>query len=308
MRSTNRVTGPFSSLIFLTLLSVGPRAYLAQQQLSKEGPLPEALESAVNSRQELIRREFATLSDNEWSGVYYSEDGLTAGTQLYWAPAAGFVIKWSTCSYGWRERANYGSVIYKDGSLRLIPELSGDGSNVYSISADFTPVLWGEQHYLVPSNQLINFCYAAKNADNSPQINAFLRKVGDDEKRRKGLPRVPPEYQKYLNSKPIVASISSVKTGTKPWIKLLTLDVGSSAEVVPGMKFYVSSPRNIFMLVEVTEVREHSSEAYVITSGVRGNSKGGTGPSIGWRLTSRAPKDASYYEISFRDVEPAPSS
>lgn len=292
----DKVPALFSFLLFLTLVAGSPHFYRAQQPRSKdEGPLPEALETIINSKQELIRHEFEAISDNEWAGVYRSEESPTSGIQLSWAPAAGFVIRWNTCSYGWRERANYGKAIYQEGSLRLTPELAEVGAHIYSPSSEYIPVLWGEQHFLVPSEQLIAFCYAVKNADNSPEINAFFIKEGDDEKRRKGLPSVPAEYRKYLNSKPINAAILSVKPRPESGAQRITLDAGLMAGVVPRMKFYVSSPRNIFMLVEVVKVGDDSSEAYIITSGVRDNSGSNAEPRVGWKLTSRAPKGASSF-------------
>jgi cell shape-determining protein MreC len=105
---------------------------------------------------------------------------------------------------------------------------------------------------------------------------------------------VPAEYRQYLFGKPIVATISEIKRNPQPWIKELTLDVGTANGVVPEMKFYAAAPANIYMLVEILDAGEHSSRAYVITSGYR-RSERNVIPKVGWRLTSRAPKDASNY-------------
>jgi hypothetical protein len=70
--------------------------------------------------------------------------------------------------------------------------------------------------------------------------------------------------------------------------------VGTANGVVPEMKFYAAAPANIYMLVEILDAGEHSSRAYVITSGYR-RSERNVMPKVGWRLTSRAPKDASNY-------------
>jgi hypothetical protein len=258
--------------------------------------LPEALEAEVNSRQELIKRELAPLPEGAWAGVYFSQDGPTAGTQLVWAPAAGFVIRWSTCSYGWRARVNYGRAVFQGGHLKLAPELSGAGGNVYDGPAEFVPVLWGEQHYLIPTERLISFSHAAKNVENNPpEIETFLIKEGDRDRRREGLPGVPPEYRKHLHGKPIIASISQVKPQPRPEGQKLSLNVGRAEGVGAGMKFYASFPKAIYMLVEVTEVEEHTSVAYVITSGYRNYSGRAVRPRVGWRLTSRAPRGASTY-------------
>lgn len=213
---------------------------------------------------------------------------------LSWHPNVGFVVRWSTCSHGWRESANYGAATLKNGTLTLSPELTGTDGSVYQIARTLVPVLWGQQHYLVWSDRLINFCYAVKNSNNAPEVEAFFLKDVDRDKRREHLPNVPAEYRKYLFGEPIIATISEVKPQTPPWIKELNLNVGIADGVVPEMKFWAFAPRNVYMLVEILDAAEHSSRAYVITSGYRHSDKNVT-PKVGWKLTSRAPGDASNY-------------
>jgi hypothetical protein len=182
----------------------------------------------------------------------------------------------------------------QNGALVLSPELTRSDGTVYQIGRTLVPVLWGQQHYLVWSNSVINFCYAAANADNAPEVDAFFLKDTDREKPRSSLPNVPAQYRKYLVAKPIIATISEIKPNSQPWIKEFTLNVGMADGVVPEMKFYAFAPRNIHMLVEILDTSEHSSRAYVITSGYRRSDKDVT-PRLGWKLTSRAPRDASNY-------------
>lgn len=267
----------------------------AYSQPQATGPLPEALEKIVTSKQSTIKQALDHLSGSEWAGNYSLQDGPTAGTQFSWAPNVGFIVRWSTCSHGWRETVNYGAAILQNGVLRVTPELSGRGDNVYPIAKDLVPVLWGEQHYLIWSDRLTSFCYAVKNAANAPEVAAFFIKDGDRDKRRNRLASVPVEYRKYLFAKPIIASISDVKPNPKPWIQELTLNAGIYDGVVPEMKFYAYATNNIYLLVEVSDVGEHTSRAYVITSGHRKYSEKEVRPRIGWKLTSRAPKDASNY-------------
>lgn len=61
------------------------------------------------------------------------------------------------------------------------------------------------------------------------------------------------------------------------------------------MKFFAVSPRNIYMLVHVMSVREDSCEAIVIASGFRNHSDKEMKVRVGWKLTSRAPRDAGNY-------------
>ena len=138
-------------------------------------------------------------------------------------------------------------------------------------------------------DQLIAFCYAARNADHSREINEFFLKQGDRDKRRFGLPAVPSHYRKYLVGPPIQATIAEVKQ------RGFTLNVGRTAGVVPGMKFFAVSPGNVYMLVEVTNVHADTSDAYAITLGFKNHSEKELTPRVGWRLTSRAPKRAYEY-------------
>lgn len=190
---------------------------------------------------------------------------------------------------------NFGGVDFREGVLHVRSELGVDGKKVYPLSGDLIPVKWGHQHYLVPLDRLIAFCYAVRNVERSYEIDEFFLKESDRDKRRFGAPAVPRAYRKYLVSRPIQATIIAVKSGPESWSKTLTLNTGLTAGVVPGMKFFAVSPRNVYMLVEVINVRDDSSEAYVITSGFRNHSERELNPRAGWKLTSRAPRDAGNY-------------
>ena len=61
------------------------------------------------------------------------------------------------------------------------------------------------------------------------------------------------------------------------------------------MKFFLVSRGNVYMLVEVLSVNDDRSEAFAITLGVRNHSDREVKPQVGWKLTSRAPRDAGDY-------------
>jgi hypothetical protein len=255
---------------------------------------PEQL-ATLQSRRNLIIAEASTLLANEWVGSYGSADSPTSGARLDWAPANGFLVLWNTCSYGWSDRVNFGSVDFRDGVLRVTPELNREGEKVYSLSGDLIPVKWGNQHYLIPLDRLIAFCYAVRNTGRSFEIQEFFLKESDRDKRRFGLPAVPPAYKKYLVGPPIQATIIAVKSRVQRERTNFTLNTGRTAGVVPGMKFFAVSPRNVYMLVEVSNVSDDSAEGFVIMSGFRNHSQREVKLRIGWKLTSRAPRDAGNY-------------
>lgn len=177
--------------------------------------------------------------------------------------------------------------------FRLSPESNPDGTNVYPIAEAIVPVLRGEQHYFVWSDKLINFCFAPKNSNNAPEIEALFLKDADRDKRRTGLPNVPAEYKTYLLGKPLVATVSEIKRDSRPRVNDITLSVGTADDVVPGIKFY-AAVRNIHMMVEILETGAHSPRVYVIAPYARSSKKTMT-PRVRWKLTSRAPQDASNY-------------
>jgi hypothetical protein len=286
-------------IVVVMLIAVPAHAHgqelFDQQSLKDHGALSVAQQSTLQSRRDLIVDEASRLLANEWAGTYHLEDGLTSGARFDWAPVSGFVIWWTTCSHGWRDRINFGRVAFRDGTLRVMSVLGSEGEKVYPLTSDLIPVKWGEQHFLVPLDRLIAFCYAARNADRSNEIAEFLLKESDREKPRFGLPSVPSQYKKYLVGKPIQAAIIRLNSQPEPALNTFTLNVGRAAGVVPGMKFFALFPRNVFMLVEVLNVQDNNSEAYVITSTFTNNSSRTLKLRVGWKLTSRAPKSAREY-------------
>jgi hypothetical protein len=292
-----RILVPLIACFIVTFASIPARAQTQsvfdQESLKVAGALSAEQQLTLRARRELIVGEAANLPANEWAGTYVAEDSPTSGTQFDWAPANGFLVWWNSCSHGWRDRANFGRVDFREGVLRVTPELGSQGDKVFALHGELIPVKWGEQHYLVPLDQLIAFCYAARNAGRSLEIKEFLLKQSDREKRRFGLPAVPVEYKKYLVGPAIRATIVELKS--EPGRKVFSLNAGRTAGVVSGMKFFALTPRNVYMLVEVSAVREDSSEAYVVTSGFKNHARGDVKPRVGWKLTSRAPRRAYEY-------------
>ena len=198
------------------------------------------------------------------------------------------------CSRPWTARVNYGSAVFTNGSLRLIPELSENSPSSYPISPEFIPLKWGEQHFLVPADKLINFAYAV-NSTSVEEVESFLMKIADYEKDRRGLPNVPREYRKYLGMKPITATISGIGPKVERWPPKVILNVGRVEGVVREMKFYLARPGDIYMQLEVTDVQEHTSEAFVMLATFTDKREADVTPKVGWKFTSRAPKDNSQY-------------
>jgi len=278
--------------LLLTLFTAGPDA--GAQNPPQREEISEELATLVRSKWEAIKRDAPKLSADEWAGSYRSFDGPTVSTHLAWSPASGFMVWWENCSRPWSARVNYGDAVFANGSLKLAPELPEKGPSAYPVGPEFIPVKWGGQHFLIPADRMMNFVYAV-HSTSVERIESFLMKVEDYERERKGSPDVSKEYRKYLRMKPIMPAISGFGPEEERWYPKVILNVGRAEGVVREMRFYLSRPRNIYMQLQVTDVREHSAEAFVIIATFTDNREADVKPKVGWKFTSRAPEDNSRY-------------
>lgn len=283
------------ALLFLTLTLLTTGLDAGAQNLPKREEISEELSALVRSKWEAIKLEASSLPNDEWAGSYRSLGGSTISTHFAWSPASGFMVWWDNCSRPWTARVNYGNAVFTNGTLKLTPKLSESSPSAYPITPEFIPVRWGEQRFLIPSDKMVNFAYAV-HSTSVQEVESFLMKIEDYEKDRKGLPNVPQAYEKYLGMKPMTATLSGLKPGAEDWYPKITLNVGRAEGVVREMKFYLSRPRNIYMRLMVTDVWEHTSEAFVMTASNTDNWQAEVNPKIGWKFTSRAPENDSQYQ------------
>lgn len=279
--------------ILITLLAAGWDARAQKPRAREE--ISEELAALVLDRREAIELDAANLTDDEWAGSYRSSDGPTISTHLAWTPAQGFTVWWVNCSRPQTARVNYGSAVFTGGSLKLTPELPEASPSSYPTAPEYLPVKWGEQHFLIPSDRMMNFAYAV-NSTSSTEVESFLVKVEDYQKERKGVPGVPREYQKYLDMKPLRAALAGFGPHVDRWYPRVILDAGRAEGVVPEMKFYLSRPGDIYMQLVVTDVREHTSEAFVLRATFTDEREEEVEPQVGWEFTSRAPEDDPQYQ------------
>lgn len=256
-----------------------------QQQLS------EPLAALVRNKLEMIEIETAGTNE-EWAGRYRASEGPTITTDLAWSPVSGFIVWWYNCSRPTSARANHGTAVFENGSLKISPRISTDVPGSFTVASEFVPVKWGAQHYLIPRDQLLKFIYAV-NSGSEPEIDLFLLKVGDNEKQRRGRPTVPPEYARYLGMKPIRATISSLQPTTQRWYQKVILNAGKSEGVIPEMKFYRLQRGGPFVALEVISVNEHTADAAVVV--VSGINEEKFPLKRGWRFSSRAPRGSRNY-------------
>jgi hypothetical protein len=253
---------------------------LAQEQS------PAELAASVRSKWQVIELETESGSD-EWAGSYRSSEGPIVSTILAWSPVSGFIVWWENCSKP-ISRVNHGGAVFRNDSLTLSPQVAETTPGSLKIPSEFVPVKWDAQHFLIPRDQLMKFVYAV-NSNSISELETFLLKAGDSEKKRRGRPAVPPEYARYLGMKPINASVSKLGPPIERWHPHVFLNAGERNGVIPGMKFY-HSRGNRFYVLDVISVTEDTSEAAIVfTSGDNIRLKAGS------RVSSRAPKGREQY-------------
>jgi hypothetical protein len=253
------------------ILAVAAGVCLAAGQ--PDDKLSASAQAAAHAREERIKEELAQLKGHEWAGEYYWGDGLGVNVTLLVAPKSGFAYWWEGC-LGLYD-LNYGGVEATGGRLKLLCELPNGREYYAGIDSELTPVLWGERHYLIASDKMLEFANYV-NAGFEPRdkiYGSFLLRRGDERKAARGAPEVPVEYRNLLLAAPIRTRISSVGMSrsesndsckSTDRVTLVVLDVGSAKGVRPGMEFYPFTPPSADVFsVRVTKVEADSSEAQV---------------------------------------------
>ncbi len=215
----------------------------------------------------LIDEELNALTGHPWAGRYYYGDGLGVNVALSLAPKSGFAFTWNGC-LGLYD-LNYGDVVEVDGRIRLIFKYPNDRKGFQGIAPELIPIVWGERHYLISTDEVLRFANAI-NAGFEPSETmggSFLLKEGDQLKAVNGQPNLPSPYSEYLLKQSIQAEISSIKEShieKDARITTLILNVGRDQRVKQEMEFYVYSPSTVFEWARITKVDNSNSEAEVI--------------------------------------------
>jgi len=283
------------TLIFLLVIFLAGVCMKINAQI--EGPERDAKVStgsieASSAREDRIKKELEGLKDHPWAGEYYYGDGLGVNVRLTIAPKSGFAFTWSGCM-GLYD-LNYGEINESNGRIKLLFEHPNKREGFQGIASELIPVLWGERHYLIPSDKMVEFTNAV-NAGFEPCTmfcSSFLLKEGDKKKKVSGGPNIPDEFLSYLIKKPIKVGIVSVGESTiKKHTDIPTMlwrttrvrfDAGSLKGIKVGMGFHVTSPERISESATVTKVEENFSEAEIIQLGEEVPI-----PAVNWKFSTR---------------------
>ena len=274
-------------LIFLCLCAAALPHSVFAQDADDEWMESAETKALVQERERRIAEELHRADDG-WAGEYRSGYGVGFNARLLFAPEAGFVFMGSGC-VGMYD-LDYGDVELSADKVLLRSE-PDKRRNALRRSPEFVPVLWGERRYLIAPDQFIDFANSI-NAGFEPcsPCGRFLLKEGDEQKKVRGQPSLPPEFAEYVLDEPIDARVLSVvetqvvETEFRPVRRTkVILDKGRMQGLRVGMALHVSAPRNAIATVKVVGVDRQSAEAMIEELGV-----GELLPSVDWELSTRA--------------------
>ncbi|MDQ3748743.1 MAG: hypothetical protein M3367_07000 [Acidobacteriota bacterium] len=268
-----------SSLIFLLVFSL----QLFAQNNRHDEPISEEHYEILEKRKEFIQQEVSS-DKNEWSGTYTQGDHHP--TVFMWSADQGF-LTWGSHHTFFPSRINFGKAEFLNNRLTIKPEISKEHLNFQYIPTELSAIKWDEQHFLIPSDKLINFAYAVHSGADS-QIVQYFAKSEDYQKSRKGLPNLPKEFEKILTMKAIKPRITAVKNGDdRIFDAEITLNLGRADKLIEGMIFYHVKSSGSLSIV-ITDLQEESSKAKVI--GIAQSVENEEiKPRVGLKFTSKVP-------------------
>lgn len=270
----------FSFFLLLPLCSF-PRAYKADPKFSKESIAEE------EAREKSIRSELQDLKDHEWVGEYYYGDGEGTNVDLLLAPTSGFAFTWRGC-LGLHD-VNYGGVEFAKGKVLLHPIHNNTRNYSEGTLTELVPVRWGQRHYLIGSDQFIDFANAVNLGTEPADLRRgfsyyFLLRAGDEKKVVSGKPSLPAEFLEYLLAKPVHAEIVAVGESVlagRYRRTYVTLNAGRVSGLRLGMEMKVHHPSRRSSTTKLTSVSESTSVA-VIETRVKDPA-----PAVDWALSTK---------------------
>ncbi len=258
--------------------------------------ISDAAEAEAKAKREAIQAEIETLGEHPWAGRYYEGDGLGSNRHLTLAPENGFVYTVHGCLGLYN--LSSGNVVQEGGLVKLTFSVENDQKEAREITVAFVPIPWGDRHYLVPSEKMVEFCNQVNRGERIHHFLRFSDKEGESPYRSRhkiatpGLPDVPEKYKPYLRRHhPIEAEITAMGETTNdprqyfPQKTVVTLDKGTKDGLLPGMTLAVIKPEATDLSsaeVTVTDVKETSAE------GILAWQKSSAAPAVGWKLSTRS--------------------
>jgi hypothetical protein len=145
---------------------------------------------------------FAIAADSvvlkDIAGDYYFGDGLGVNCSLTVTAKGKFTFQWNGCLGTYDE--NKGSASINMGVLHIAPQKPNRRDGFRGTPTEFYPVRWGARLYLVPTNDIIEFCSDFNQGSEPRRGNRgqhYLRR-SDADKPVSGKPAVPEQWAKFF--------------------------------------------------------------------------------------------------------------
>lgn len=220
-------------------------------------------EDLENGKRRLgIIKQYAAHS--EWEGLYYANTGI-GSYKFIWNTEGGF---FSFYFYHTLKSLYFGTVKNYSGYIELTYEKPTFRQKRQKVRDKLVKVSIDETHFLVPESRLREFCERAAGFETDlSDFNYYWIKEDDMEKRRDGLPALPPEYKNFLRY-PAEARIS--RLGKREIVRnkqstpehnfdeiryFVILDAGRDARLKKDMSLFVKELGEWILLTNVLRNR-----------------------------------------------------
>jgi hypothetical protein len=187
-----------------------------------------ALATPALALEEVQASDSAALKDI--AGDYHYGDGMGVNCSLTVTANGRFTFRWTGCLGTYD--TNQGAANLKEGVLHISPEKPNVRDGFEGTPTEFYPVRWGARMYLIPTNDIVEFCSdfnQGKEPRRGIRGNYYLR-LTDVDKAAPGKPAVPEQWTKYFLDQPVLGKITELVGKQEAW-----LDKGSADGLLPGM-------------------------------------------------------------------------
>ncbi len=160
----------------------------------------------------------------QFAGEYYFGDGKGVNCTLQLKGDSTFAFEWTGCLGVYDQNDGYAEI--EDNLIRLIPTKPNLKKGFKGIDTELLPVAWDQRKYLIPTDQILEFC-SAVNQGNEPRnqhYGLYYLRRGDWAGNAVGFPTLPEKWKAYLLSKPVEGKVVEIETFKVGWINLGTED------------------------------------------------------------------------------------
>lgn len=164
------------------------------------------------------------------AGDYYFGDGLGVNCSLTVTAKGNFTFQWNGCLGAYDK--NEGTVNVEEGVLHIVPRKPNLREGFRGTPTEFYPVRWGARLYLIPTNEIVEFCSDVNQGSEPRRENQgrYYLRQNDAAKPVSGKPAVPEAWTKFFLEKPIRGKITELIGKQEAW-----LDKGSAEGLLAGM-------------------------------------------------------------------------